>query len=128
MQFDIEAFVNNLQKRALSKQETAKIIYEEIRDAENQKVRFLDQASLNPSFYKALGSQVDSYITYLKVLHNKINPQGQEEIDEKIYRTDKAIIDKTLKLVKELEQVEQHRMGANFKASQNSTSTDFNNT
>ena len=109
MDFDIEKFVDRLRKEAPTKQEAARIIYEEIRAAENQKVGFLDQATENPDFYKHVSSQSDSYMAYLKVMHNKFAPEGYQEVDERVYKLDKAIIDRTMELVKQLEQVEHGR-------------------
>ncbi|MCC9169150.1 hypothetical protein [Pontibacter harenae] len=104
MEFDFNRFLDRLQGKALSKQEAARIVYDEIRAAENQKVGFLDQATENPQFYSDFSSQVDNYITCLKVLHNKISPHAHEKLDEKVYMTDKGIIDRTMELVQQLEQ------------------------
>jgi predicted proteasome-type protease len=111
MEFDYDKFLKKLEKRALSKEEKAVEIYQEIRDAENQKAGFLDQATENPDFFTHIGSQVDSYITYLKVLYNELAPQEQTS-DTQVYQQDKAIIDRTMELVKELEEVEKNRIGS----------------
>lgn len=105
------------------------MIYHEIRMAENQKVGFLDQAVESPDFYKLLGSKVDNYITYLKVLHNKIRPTGSKEPDEQVYQPDKDIINLTMKLVRHLEQVEETRLNKSIsgtpKSNLNITKEDF---
>ncbi len=111
MEFDYDKFLATLQTQDLSREEAALAVYQEIRKAENQKAGFLDQATENPDFYTYVGSQVDSYITYLKVLHNQIALQGHTAPDEQVYQPDSAIINQTLELVKFLEQVEQERIG-----------------
>ncbi|MHC2992380.1 hypothetical protein OB13_12570 [Pontibacter sp. HJ8] len=110
MEFDYDKFLEKLEKKALSNEEASLEIYQEIRDAENQKASFLDQATENPDFMTHIGSQVDSYITYLKVLHNELAPQGLTP-DTQVYQQDKDIIDRTMELVKELEEVEKNRLG-----------------
>ncbi|MCC9167922.1 hypothetical protein [Pontibacter harenae] len=109
MEFDFNRFLDRLEEKALSRQEAARMVYEEIRAAENQKIGFLDQAKENPLFYRDISSQIDNYITYLKVLHNKIAPHIREELDEQVYQTDKAVIDRTMELVAQLEQNEYGR-------------------
>lgn len=111
MEFDYDKFLAELQAKELSKEEAAQAIYQEIRDAENQKAGFLDQATENPVFFTYLGSQVDSYITYLKVLHNQIAPEGQFASDEEVYRPDMVTINRTMELVQYLEKVEQGKLG-----------------
>jgi hypothetical protein len=111
MEFDYDKFLAGLQAKELSKEEAAQAIYQEIRDAENQKAGFLDQATENPDFFTYIGSQVDSYITYLKVLHNQLAPEGQYAPDEQVYRPDMAIINRTMELVQYLEKVEQDKLG-----------------
>lgn len=110
MEFDYDKFLEKLEEKALSNEEALLEIYQEIRDAENQKAGFLDQATENPDFMTHIGSQVDSYITYLKVLHNELAPKGQTSYTQ-VYQQDKAIIDRTMELVKELEEVEKKRIG-----------------
>ncbi len=113
MDFDYDAFLERLQKTATSKDEATQEVYNEIRKAEGQKVGFLNQAIENPDFYKYLSNQADSYITYLKVLHNKIAPDKNlnEQPDEQTYKQDAAFIDRTLVLVKHLEEIESKRLG-----------------
>jgi hypothetical protein len=111
MEFDYDKFLAELQAKELSKEEAVQAVYQEIRDAENQKAGFLDQATENPDFFTYIGSQVDSYITYLKVLHNQIAPQGQFAPDEQVYRPDMEVINRTLELVQYLEKVEQGKLG-----------------
>ena len=118
MEFDYDKFLAGLQAKNLSRDEAASAVYQEIRDAENQKAGFLDDAVENPDFYTYVGSQVDSYITYLKVLHNEIAPQGQVAPDEQVYKPDSSIINRTLELVKYLEKVEQDRIGIKDDATQ----------
>ncbi|PVY38929.1 hypothetical protein [Pontibacter virosus] len=129
MEFDYDKFLVELQMQNLSKEEAAQVVYKEIRDAENQKAGFLDQATENPDFFTYIGSQVDSYITYLKVLHNKIAPQGHVAPDEQVYQPDMAVINRTLELVHYLEKVEQDKLGRNETATQqtnlNMTSADI---
>lgn len=120
MEFDYDKFLATLQSQDLSKEEAAQAVYQEIRDAENQKAGFLDQATENPDFFTYIGSQVDSYITYLKVLHNKIAPQGQCAPDAQVYQPDMATINRTLELVKYLEKVEQGKLGVMVTTTQKS--------
>jgi hypothetical protein len=118
MEFDYDKFLANLKAQNLSRDESASVVYQEIRDAENQKAGFLDDAVENPDFYTYVGSQVDSYITYLKVLHNEIAPQGQTTPDQQVYKPDSSIINQTFELVKYLEKVEQDRIGIKDNATQ----------
>ncbi|MCP2043871.1 hypothetical protein [Pontibacter sp. HSC-36F09] len=111
MEFDYDKFLAELQAKELSKEEAAQAVYQEIRDAENQKAGFLDQATENPDFFTYIGSQVDSYITYLKVLHNEFTPQEHSAPDEQVYRPDMDVINRTLELVQYLEKVEQDKLG-----------------
>jgi hypothetical protein len=114
VEFDFNKFLDRLQEKALSRQEAAQMVHEEIRTAENQKVAFLDQARENPTFYRDLSSQTDNYITCLKVLHNKISPHVHEKLDEQVYMADKAIIDRTMELVQQLEQAGYGKLGTNY--------------
>lgn len=111
MHFDIDKFFDRLQEEGLSKQEASQAVCSEIRDAEGQRIAFLDQATENPEFYRFLSSQIDCYITCLKVLHSRIAPQGREELDAQTYDTDKAVAYHTMRLVMQLEQLEIRRRG-----------------
>lgn len=111
MEFDYEKFLERLEAKSLTEEDAAKEVYQEIRNAENQKAGFLDQAIENPDFFTYIGSQVDSYITYLKVLHNELAPQGHETSDEHLYNPDITTINRTMELVQYLEGVEQNRVG-----------------
>lgn len=111
MDFNYDKFLAELQAEDLVPDEAAHKIYQEIRKAENQRASFLDQATENPDFYTNICSQVETYITYLKALHNKIAVKGQQAPDEQEYLPESQIINQTLELVKYLEEVEQHKLG-----------------
>lgn len=110
MHFDIDRFFDRLQEEALTKQEARQAIHDEIRDAEAQKIAFLDLATENPEFYRFLSGQINRYIFYLNVLHNRIAPHKKKLLHEQEYDTDKAGSCHTMKLLMQLEQLEKNRL------------------
>ncbi|WP_242919462.1 hypothetical protein [Pontibacter liquoris] len=117
MQFDIDKFFDRLQEQGLSKREASQAVFKEIKDAENQKIAFLDQASENPDYYKLISNHIDSYIIYLKVLHNRIAPHEQEMPEVQPYDTSKAVAYHTMNLLMQLEQLERSRFTKVYNAS-----------
>lgn len=104
MHFDIDKFLEELAQQNLTNQQAGMVVYQEIRKAENQKVGFLDQSTENPAFYTLLASEVDSYITRLKGMHNELAPKPQE-LDQELYQQEQPAIDLTLKIIEEIEQL-----------------------
>lgn len=117
MQFDIDKFFDRLQEQGLSKQEASKAVFKEIKDAENQKIAFLDQASENPDYFKLISHHIDNYIIYLKVLHNRIAPENQKLSGEQTYDTTKAVAYHTMNLIMQLEQLERRRFSNYYNSS-----------
>lgn len=109
MHFDIDKFFDRIQQEGLTKQEAGQAVIQEIQDAETQKVAFADQASLNPSFFKFLCGQIDSYITYLKVLHVRISHKNKKYLEGLAYDPDKAKAYHTMRLLMQLEKIEARR-------------------
>ncbi|MFD3003955.1 hypothetical protein ACFS7Z_26600 [Pontibacter toksunensis] len=109
MHFDLDRFFDRLQEEALTRQQAKQAIHGEIRDAEAQKVAFLDQATENPEFYRFLNGQINRYILYLKVLYNRISPQGKREFDVQGYDTGSSSACHTMRLLLQLEQLEKSR-------------------
>lgn len=107
MHFDIDKFFDRLQREALSRQEAGQAILREIREAENQKVVFLDQAAENPEFYRLLSEQVNCYILYLRALRKRIT--GQEEPGGQACDPGKAAAYHTMRLLLRLERLEAGR-------------------
>lgn len=100
--------MGRLEKEAPSRQIMGEMVYEEIRRAENIKVGFLDQAAEQQEFYILISREIDQYLTHLRNLHTKIAPVPQH-LDQQAFASEQPDIDRTLRLMKELE--ERERLG-----------------
>ena len=109
MQFNIDKFFDRIQEEVLSKQEVCQAVSEEIKEAENQKISFVDQASENPEYFKFICNQIDCYILYLNVLKARIEPQCKDTPDDLEFDTDQAMTYYTMKLLLQLDQFERKK-------------------
>ncbi|WP_162056125.1 hypothetical protein [Pontibacter pamirensis] len=109
MHFDIDRFFDRLQEEELTRQEASRAIHGEIRDAEAQKVAFLDQATENPVFYRLLCGQINRYMRHLRALHSRIAPHEKNVPEERELDTGDDRGCHTVKLLLQLEQLERRR-------------------
>ena len=108
MNFEILEFIKKV-PQGISRQALGQKIYEEIRNAENMKVGFLDQAFEKPEFYVDLSGQLDTYINHLKTLHNRLSPVP-EHLDEELFTEQQPDIDQINKLIARIEEFERNRL------------------
>ena len=108
MNFNIDDFIQGI-PAGISKQELGTRIYEEVRAAENMKVGYLDQASENPEFYVNISRQLDTYINYLKMLHNRVSPTPIAP-DQELFPAQQPEIEKIMKLIDRITKAEQNRI------------------